>query len=282
MLEPAAMTHGMSRWVPWLVGLSVAAPGTVHAAPAPVAIATCGDSSLEVTAGANGGAATLHAVVVTGHGDRWSFTANVGLARIGAKTRTITAEDVHTVERKPPRGDRDVAPSALFIDVLVADKKVLFRHASEGGADPEYVADLDKCSFGAGGDAALAGLVPPPAEPLGCAAAIVHGTYRTQVTQVARLAEADADREAQALCEDHQKTLDARNRLEQAIADRAAHDRIAARGAALQRTEDTRMKAWNRIDGCLGADPTKAHGVAALHDGEAKQRACYNKIAAKP
>jgi hypothetical protein len=276
------MTHGMSRWVPWLVGLSVAAPGTVHAAPAPVAIATCGDSSLEVTPGANGGAATLHAVVVTGHGDRWSFTANVGLARIGAKTRTITAEDVHTVERKPPRGDRDVAPSALFIDVLVADKKVLFRHASEGGADPEYVADLDKCSFGAGGDAALAGLVPPPAEPLGCAAAIVHGTYRTQVMQVAKLSEAEADREAQALCEDHQKTIEARNRLEQAIADRAAHDRIAARGAALMRTEDTRMKAWNRIDGCLGADPTKAHGVAALHDGEAKQRACYNKIAAKP
>ena len=227
------------------------------------------------------GIATLHAVVVTGHGDRWSFTANVGLVRLGAKTRTITVEDVHTAERKPPRGDKDVAPASLFIDVLVDDKKVLFRHASEGGADPEYVTDLDKCSFGAGGDAALAGLVPPPAEPLGCAAAIVHGTYRTQVTQVARLSEADADREAQALCEDHQKTIEARNRLEQAIADRAARARIAARGAALMRSEETRMKAWNRIDGCLGADPSKAHGVAALHDGEAKQRACYNKIAAK-
>lgn len=265
-----------------LVGLSVAASGTVRAAPSPVTIATCGDSSLEVTAGTNGGAATLHAVVVTGHGDRWSFTANVGLARIGAKTRTITVEDVHTAERKPPRGDKDVAPASLFIDVLVDDKKVLFRHASEGGTDPEYVADLDRCSFGAGGDAALAGLVPPPAEPLGCAAAIVHGTYRTQVTQVAKLSEAEADREAQALCEDHQKTIEARNRLEQVIADRAAYDRIAARGAALQRTEDTRMKTWNRIDGCLGADATKVHGVAALHDGEAKQRACYNKIAAKP
>jgi len=190
--------------------------------------------------------------------------------------------DSYTAERKPPRGDKDVAPASLFIDVLVDDKKVLFRHASEGGTDPEYVADLDRCSFGAGGDAALAGLVPPPAEPLGCAAAIVHGTYRTQVTQVAKLSEAEADREAQALCEDHQKTIEARNRLEQVIADRAAHDRIAARGAALQRTEDTRMKTWNRIDGCLGADATKVHGVAALHDGEAKQRACYNKIAAKP
>lgn len=282
MLEPAAMTHDLFRWLRWLVGLSVAVPVMAHAAPSPVTIATCGDSSLEVTAGANGGAAMLHAVVVTGHGDRWSFTANVGLARVGAKTRTITVEDVHTQDRKPSRGDKDVAPASLFIDVLVDDKKVLLRHASEGGADPEYIADLDKCSFGAGGDAALAGLVPPPAEPLGCAAAIVRGTYRTQVMQVVKLSEAEADREAQALCEDHQKTIDARNRLEQAIADRAAHDRIAARGAALLRTEDTRMRAWNRIDGCLGADPSKVHGVAALHDGEAKQRACYNKIAAKP
>jgi len=276
------MTHGMSRWVPLLVALSAAAPGTVRAAPAPVTIATCGDSSLEVTAGANGGAATLHAVVVTGHGDRWSFTANVGLARIGAKTRTITIEDAHTVERKPPRGDKDVAPSALFIDVLVDDKKIIFRHASEGGVDPEYVADLDKCSLGTGAEAALAALVPPPADPVGCAADIVRGTYRAQVTQAAKLSEADADRQAQALCEDHQKTIEARSRLEQAITDRAAHDRIAARGTALQRTEDTRMKAWNRIDGCLGADPTKVHGLAALHDGEAKQRACYRKIAAKP
>jgi hypothetical protein len=48
------------------------------------------------------------------------------------------------------------------------------------------------------------------------------------------------------------------------------------------RSEETRMKAWNRIDGCLGADPSKAHGVAALHDGEAKLRVCYKKIAAKP
>ena len=89
-----------------------------------------------------------------------------------------------------------MAPASLFIDVLVDDKKVLFRHASEGGTDPEYVADLDRCSFGAGCDAALAGLAPPPAEPLGCAAAIVHGTYRPQVTQVAKLSEAEADREA--------------------------------------------------------------------------------------
>lgn len=260
----------------------VAVSSIAGAAPAPVSVATCGDSKLEVVAGSNGGAGELHALIVTPSGNRWGFTANVGLVRLGAKTRTITVEDVRTQERKPSRGDKDVAPSSLFIDVLIGDKKVLLRHASEGGADPEYITDLDKCSFGASGDAALAALVPPPAEPVGCAPAIVRDTYRVQVTQVAKLSEADAGREAQALCDDHQKTIDARNQLEQAISDRAAHDRIAARGAALLRTEETRMKAWNRIDGCLGADPSKAHGVAALHDGEAKLRACYKKIAAKP
>jgi hypothetical protein len=269
----------MSRWLPVLVGLSVA-PGMAHAAPAPVVIATCGNSAIDVTAGANGGPATLHGVVVTGRGDRWSFTANVGLVRIGAKTRTITVEDVHTQERKPSRGDKDVAPSGLFVDLLLDDKKVILRHASEGAPDPTYAVDLDKCSFE--GDPALAAIVPPPAEPLGCEPATVRGAYRTQVLRVAALSEADADREAQALCEDHQKTIEARGRLEAAISDRAARARITARGAALLRTEDTRMKAWNRIDGCLGADPSKAHGVAALHEGEAKLRACYSKIAAKP
>ena len=273
----------MHRWASlFAVVVIVAVTSVAGAAPAPVSIATCGDSKLEVVAGSNGGAGELHALIITPNGNRWSFVATVGLARIGAKTRTITVEDVRTQERKPSRGDKDVAPSSLFIDVLLGDKKVLLRHASEGGADPAYVADLDKCSFGAGGDAALAGLVPPPAEPVGCAPAIVRGTYRAQVTQVAKLSEVDADREAQALCDDHQKTIEARNQLEQAISDRAAHDRIAARGAALLRSEETRMKAWNRIDGCLGADPSKAHGVAALHDSEAKLRACYKKIAAKP
>jgi hypothetical protein len=250
-------------------------------APAPVAVASCGDSTLEVDAGANGAAGELHAVIATSGGNRWTFTATLGLVRLGVKTRTITVEDLHTKERVPPRA-KDAAPSSLFVDLLVEDKKVLLRHSSEGGGDADYAVDLDKCSFGHDGDAALAGLVPPPAEAPGCAAATVRATYRTQVTQVAKLADADADREAQALCEDHQKTIDARNRLEQAISDRAARDRIAARGAALMRTEDNRMKAWNRIDGCLGADPPPAHGVAALHDGEARTRACYAQIAAKP
>jgi hypothetical protein len=273
----------MHRWASlFAIVVIVAVSSASGAAPAPVSVATCGDSKLEVVAGSNGGTGELHAVIVAPGGNRWSFTANVGLARLGATTRTITVEDVRTQDRKPSRGDKDVAPSSLFIDVLLDDKKVLLRHASEGGTDPAYATDLDKCSFGAGGDAALTGLVPPPPEPIGCAQAIVRGAYRTQVTQVAKLSDPDADREAQALCDDHQKTIDARNQLEQAISDRAAHDRIAARGAALLRSEEIRMKAWNRIDGCLGADPSKAHGVAALHDGEAKLRACYKKIAARP
>jgi hypothetical protein len=272
----------MHRWASFLVVVvTFAATSVVEAAPAPVTIATCGDSKLEVIAGSNGAAGELRALIATANGNRWSFAATVGLARLGAKTRTITVEDVRTQDGKPSHG-KGAAPSQLFVDLLIEDKKVLLRHASEGGSDAEYVVDLDRCSFGTAGDAALAGLVPAPTEPLGCAPATVRGTYRAQVTQVAKLSDADADREAQALCEDHQKTVDARNRLEQVISDRAAHDRIAARGAALMRTEENRMKTWNRIDGCLGAAPPPAHGVAALHDGEASARACYSKIAAKP
>ena len=213
-------------------------------------------------------------------GERWSFTANVGLSRLGAKTRTITVEDVRTVERKPPRA-KDAAPSALVIDLWLDDKKLILRHASEGGADPDYAVDLDKCSFAREGDAVLAALVPPPAEPAGCAPEALRG-YRTQVDRAAKLPDADAEREARALCEDHQKTLEARDKLEQAISDRAARDRLAARGAAVMKAEDARLKAWNRIDTCLGAEPGKARGVAALHEAEAKSRACFAKIAARP
>jgi hypothetical protein len=272
----------MHRWASFLVVVvTFAATSIAEAAPAPVTIATCGDSKLEVVAGSSGGAGELHALIAAASASRWSFVATVGLARIGARTRTITVEDVRTQDGKPSRG-KDAAPSQLFVDLLLEDKKVLLRHGSEGGSDAEYAVDLDRCSFGAGADAALAGLVPAPTEPLGCAPATVRGTYRAQVAQVAKLPEAEADREALALCEDHQKTVDARNRLEQAISDRAARARIAARGAALMRIEETRMKTWNRVDGCLGADPPPAHGVAALHDGEARARACYSKIAAKP
>ncbi|HEX4423693.1 MAG TPA: hypothetical protein VH165_37540, partial [Kofleriaceae bacterium] len=214
-------------------------------------------------------------------GNRWSLSATVGIARIGGKTRTVTVDDLHTQERIPPRG-KDASPSGLVIDLLLDDKKVLLRHSSEGGSDVDYAVDLDKCSFPRAGDGVLAGLVPPPPEPVGCAPATVKGPYRTQVGLVAKLADADADREAQALCEDHQKTIEARGKLDQVLTDRAARARIAARGAALLRTEDARDKAWSRVDGCPTVDLDKAKGTAALHDGEAKLRACYGQIAAKP
>lgn len=252
-----------------------------HAAPAPAVIARCGDSAIDVTPGPDGGTATLHGVIAGAGGDRWSFTASVGMARLGAKTRTITVESLTTVEGAPVRARRG-APSGLFIDLLLDDKKLLLRHASEGGGDLDYAVDLDRCSFAREADGALTALVPPPAEPAGCAPDTVRGSYRTQVARVAKLSDADADREARALCEDHQKTIEARTHLEQAISDRAARDRIAARGAAVMKTEDARIKAWNRIDGCLGSEPAKGQGVAALHDAEARTRACYAKIAPRP
>ncbi|MBC7977784.1 MAG: hypothetical protein H7138_22625 [Myxococcales bacterium] len=265
----------MSRFA-CLWGVLVVAMRSASAAPVPTVIATCGDSQVEVTAGVNGETASLRAVVVSG-ATRWSFTANVGLARVGAKTRTITVEDLKTEDRKP--ASKAAAPSGLFVDLLLDDKKLILRHASEGGSDPAYAVDLGTCSFD--GDAAIAALVPPPAEPVGCTPAVVKGAYRTQVTKVATLPDAEAEHEARRLCEAHQPTIEARARLEAAISDRAARDRVAARGRALMRTEEARMKAWNRIDGCLGADAAKAGGVAGLHEREAKERACYQKMAAK-
>lgn len=264
-----------------LAPIAALAPAAAQAAPAPAVIARCGDSAIDVTPAPDGGTATLHGVIAGAGGARWSFTASVGMARLGAKTRTITVESITTVEGAPVRGKR-AAPSGLFIDLLLDDKKLVLRHTSEGGGDPDYAVDLDRCSFAREADGALAALVPPPAEPAGCAPDTVRGSYRTQVARVAKLADADAEREARALCEDHQKTLEARTHLEQALSDRAARDRIAARGAAVMKTEDTRIKAWNRIDGCLGSEPGKGQGVAALHDAEARTRACYAKISPKP
>ncbi len=265
----------MSRFA-GLCGVLVVATQSVAAAPVSTVIATCGDSVFEVTAPANGGTAAMHAVVVSG-ATRWRFTANVGLARVGAKTRTITVEDLKTQDRTP--ASKAAAPSGLFVDLLLDDKKLILRHASEGGSDPAYAVDLGACSFDQ--DAAIAALVPPPAEPVGCAPAVVKSAYRTQVTSVATLPDAEAEHEARRLCEAHQMTIEARARLEAAISDRAARDRVAARGRALLRTEEARMKTWNRIDGCLGADAAKVSGVAGLHEREAKERACYQRIAAK-
>jgi hypothetical protein len=57
---------------------------------------------------------------------------------------------------------------------------------------------------------------------------------------------------------------------------------VAVRGAALLRSEDVRVRAWNKIDACLSTDPADTHSVPALHNLESKVRACYAKIAAKP
>ena len=302
MVDVSARTTGMqevkSRWIVFIAmaatgqaaaagRVAPAAAGRVAqaapvpgAAPGSIVIARCGESVLDVTPGANGDAGTLHGVI-TGGSSRWSFTASVALARVGARTRTITVEEIRTLERRPARS-KEAAPAALFIDVLLDERKVALRHASEGGSDPAYAHDLERCIFTADGEATLAALVPPPTEPMGCPPEVVNAAFRTQVMQAEKLPEADAAREAEALCEDHQKTIEARNRLEQAISDRAAHDRAAARGAVLLRSEDVRIKAWNKIDACLSTDPADTHSVPALHNLESKVRACYAKVAAKP
>jgi hypothetical protein len=258
---------------------AAAAPSAARAAPAPVVLATCGDSAIEVTPAAAGESASLRGVVAAKPGERWVFTASIGQARLGDRTRTIGVEDLHTVERVPPRA-KDAAPGGLFIDFLVDDRKVLLRHASEGGEDPAYAVDLAKCSFAPEGEATLAALAPPPVEPMGCGPDAIRAGYRRQILRVAKVSDADAEREAKALCEDHQKTMEARSRLERAISDRAARTRITARGAALIKSEDARIKAWTQVDGCLG--DSDAASVAALHDAEARARACYARIAVKP
>jgi hypothetical protein len=260
------------------LALLVAATPAVRAAPSPLEIAKCGDSRLELLA-TPGGASELRAIIVAG-GARWSFAASVGFVRLGARTRTVTVEDLRTQDRKPR--DKEALPSALFVDLFLDDKKLILRHGSEGGSDPSYAVDLDKCTFAPSGDAVLASLEPASTEPAGCAPATVTEVYLSQVTRVATLAAVDAEREAQALCADHQKTIEARHRVEQAISDRAARERIAARGAALLRTEDVRIKTWSRIDGCLGPEPPRARGVPGLHEAEARTRACYQQIVAKP
>src|SRR5437868_4941611 len=80
--------HGVAAAVAVAVALALVRTAA-HAAPAPAVIAKCGDSAIEVTPGPDGGTATLRGVVVAG-GERWGFTASVGMARLGVKTRTIT------------------------------------------------------------------------------------------------------------------------------------------------------------------------------------------------
>jgi hypothetical protein len=254
-----------------VLAVVAALPAVALAGPPPIAVALCGDSKLEVVAATSDGRGELHATAVTG-GKPWVFTAKIDEVRIGRTARTLSVEAIVSADRAPP---------AMSIDLLTDDKKVLLRHASEGGGDAEVAVDLGKCSFPHEADVALATFVRA-AEAPGCDPALVSDTYRKQVDQAVKLADADAAREAQALCTDHQKTLQARGQLEQALTDRMARARITARGAALFHVMDTWDKAWARVDACLAASPSKGQGVAALHDGEARQRACYSQVAGKP
>jgi hypothetical protein len=254
--------------------LLLALPVTAHASPSPTTIAKCGDSTLDLTPGAEPATGTLHATIATG-ATRWTFTGTIALARVGAKTRTLAIEDLQSSAAAAKK-----APAGLVIDLLLDDKKLLLRHASEGDPDIAYAVDLPACTFT--NDAALTALVPPPTEPTGCAPAVVKTTYRKQVLRVATLPDAEAAHQAQMLCADHQKTLAARAALEAAVSDRAARDRLTARGPALLKVEDNRVKAWSRIDACLTADPTSTHGIASLYEAETHERACYAKIAARP
>lgn len=248
------------------LGASATATATAHAGPLP--IAKCGDSVLDLTAGTEPTTATLHGTIAATNA-RWSFTGSVSLARVGAKTRTLAVENLQPAAPKKPVG--------LVIDLLLDDKKAILRHASEGDPDIAYAVDLTACTFE--NDAAIAALVPPPSEPAGCTPATLK-TYRKQILQVATLPDAEADHEAKLLCDDHQKTIAARAALEAAISDRTARDRIPARGPALLKIEDNRLKTWNRIDACLTANPTTTHGVASLLEAEVRERACYTKLAA--
>src|SRR5262245_12278568 len=199
-----------------IAGLVLAAAPAARAEPAKP-IATCGSSRLELEIPKGGAAAELHGQLVTPKG-KWQFAAKVGLARVGKRTRTIAAEE--------PRAEGGstspyaAQPSQVWLDLFVDDKKLNARHASEGGTDPEISLGFTGCQFGPELDALLAGLAEPP-EPAGCDAAILRKTYAPQIAPL-KLPASDAERAARALCEDHQKTIAARARLEQRLSDQAA------------------------------------------------------------
>lgn len=254
--------------------LLVAAPSGARAEPASPLVA-CGASQLEVVLPKGGGGAELRAKLVTPKGP-WQFTAKVGMARAGKRTRTLAADEPKA--EKGGGAGYAVMPSQLFIDLFVDDKKLAVRHASEGGADPEIVLDLTGCKPAADLDKVFAKLVEQP-EDAGCAPALLKSRYQAQLAPL-KLPAADAEREAKALCEEHQKALAARLRLEQRLSDQAAQKRVAARGLAIGRTEEARMKAWETVDACLakaaaGDPPT----IAKLKAAEDKARACYDATA---
>jgi hypothetical protein len=257
------------------LGVLLAAAPTARAAPGK-SLATCGASQLELVPGKGGAAAEVRGQLVTPKG-KWQFTAKVGLARVGQRTRTIAAEE----PRAEGGGAQPYAaqPSQVFLDLFVGDKKLIARHASEGGTDPEIALDLTGCQFGADLDALLAGLAEPPPERAGCEAAVLRKTHAPQVAPLG-LPAADAERAARALCEEHQKTIAARGRLEQRLADQAAQQRAGARGRALLRVEEARLKVWEGVDACIAkAAPAEPLSLAKLKTAEQQLCACYERAA---
>jgi hypothetical protein len=260
-------------FVAGLVPVLVAAPAARAEPGKP--IATCGASQLELVT-PKGGTAEVRGQLVTPKG-KWQFAAKVGLARVGKRTRTIAVE-----EPRPDGGGGSpykAQPSQVWLDLFVADKKLTARHASEGGTDPEIALTFTGCQLGPELDGLLAALAEPLPEPAGCDAELVRKGYGPRVAPL-KLAAADAERAAQTLCEAHQKTLAARARLEERLADQAAQQRAAARGKALLRVEETRLKAWEGVDACLSkAAPADPLTAAKLHAAEEKLRACYDRAA---
>jgi hypothetical protein len=265
------------------IALSLAAGLGAVLAAAPAAraesgkpIATCGGSQLELVTPKGGGTAEVRGQLVAPKG-KWQFAANVGLARVGKRTRTIAIE-----EPRPDGGGPSpyaTQPSQVWLDLFVDEKKLTARHASEGAPDPEIALTFTGCQLGPDLDGLLAALAEPPPEPAGCDGAILKQTYAPRIAPL-KLAAADAEREARALCEDHQKTLAARARLEQRLADQAAQQRAAARGKALLRVEEARIKAWEGVDGCVAkAAPADPPTAAKLRAAEDKLRACYDRVA---
>src|SRR5687768_7544644 len=137
------------------IALSIAAlllaAAPARAEPAKT-IATCGASQLELAP--QKGGAELRAQLATPKG-KWQFSAKVGLARVGQRTRTIAVEEPRAQGTSPYA----TQPTQLFLDLFVEDKKLTVRHASEGAPDPDVTLDLTGCQLGPELDGLLAGLV---------------------------------------------------------------------------------------------------------------------------
>jgi hypothetical protein len=256
-----------------------AAPATARAEGA-VALATCGTSTVELLPIAAGAAPEVRASLATPRGV-WQFTATVGQARAGQRTRTFALEEPRAAPGA--RSPYAAQPTQVTLDLFVETGKLIARHASEGAPDPAIAIDLDRCTFATGAAAgavdALVTRLAEATDPLGCDAAHVRKAYVPQLA-AARVPPADAEREARALCEATQPALAARARLEQRLSDRAADQRAQARGPALLRVEQSRLDAWKTVDACLaGGAPSEPVTAAKLRAAADHARRCYDRVA---